>query len=421
MRCGCYIRVSSEEQANFGYSLEAQRHLCEEYAKEHDMRIVGVYADEGVSASKALTKRKALLRMVADAEAGLLDVIIFKDFTRWSRNASQFYRIQDRLDACGVGWIAIQQKWLETISPTGKFQVSIVLGASQLESDQVGERVKFVQDSQVRKGFYPFGAQAVPYGYQMQKVDGGFKLVPHPAQAQVVKEVYAYFLTCANITDTGEQFSLKYTHTKHILENRIYLGEFRGVQGFCEPLISQDDFDTAQRIKVHKAHKPLSKRGTYAFSGVGRCWCGNCMTAFSTDKRVYYRCKNNHGCISEKKLEDAVLAEVERYLGEEDIAVTAKAHRSDNDRKKLTAKLERLNDLYIDGNISKEKYLQKRASLEAQISAIVEERKPLSATFKGGWKEGYRLLDSVQKNTLWKATLHHYEMNKDKSITLFFA
>ena len=113
MRAAGYIRVSTAEQAMHGFSLDAQKELIERYAADHGMKLVGVYADEGKSASKALARRPELLRMVADAESGQFDTILFKDLTRWSRNPSQFYAIQDRLDAAKVSWIAIEQPSLE--------------------------------------------------------------------------------------------------------------------------------------------------------------------------------------------------------------------------------------------------------------------------------------------------------------------
>lgn len=424
MRTAIYVRVSSEEQARFGYSLEEQKRLGEDYCKEHNYAIVGVYADEGISASKALTKRKALLKMVADAEAGKIDLIVFKDLTRWSRSGSAFYKIQDRLDKCGVAWVSIQQPFLETLTPTGRFSTSIVLGASQLESDLTGERVRFVQDGRVARGFYPFGNGATPYGYTKEKTEGGYRLIPHPTESQIVREFYETFLKTASIQRACEAVGLKYNHCIRILSNRIYMGEFRGVKGFCEPIVTQEEFETAQRMRQHKTYERHA-RGQYTFSGICRCKeCGSAMVASELRGRpkAYYRCTAcRKGGISEIKLEEAVLREMERYLGEEEIEVKAKFKERAAQRKTLTDKLERLNDLYIDGHISKAKYTERKTSLEAQISAIAEERKPLSATFKGGWKEAYRMLKDTEKNVLWKSTLEKIVVAQDKTIQLFFA
>ena len=87
-----------------------------------------MYADEGKSASKSLEKRTELMRLLEDAKDGKFSVILFKDITRWSRNAAAYYKVQEVLDSCKVGWVAVEQPYLETLSPTGRFQVSIMLG-----------------------------------------------------------------------------------------------------------------------------------------------------------------------------------------------------------------------------------------------------------------------------------------------------
>ena len=76
-RCAIYIRVSTTEQMMHGKSLEAQKEYLTNYAKEHNMAVVGVYADEGKTARKELKKRKAIHSLLQDVEAGKIDVIIF--------------------------------------------------------------------------------------------------------------------------------------------------------------------------------------------------------------------------------------------------------------------------------------------------------------------------------------------------------
>ena len=63
-RCDIYIRVSTEEQHLNGLSLPAQRLALEEYAWKHGYEIVGIYADEWISARKSMTRRKELMRLL---------------------------------------------------------------------------------------------------------------------------------------------------------------------------------------------------------------------------------------------------------------------------------------------------------------------------------------------------------------------
>ncbi len=81
-KAALYIRVSTTDQALHGYSLSAQEELLRRYADEHDMQVVGVYADEGISGHVLLEKRPAIMRLLSDAEKGKFAVVLFKDITR---------------------------------------------------------------------------------------------------------------------------------------------------------------------------------------------------------------------------------------------------------------------------------------------------------------------------------------------------
>ncbi len=70
IRCALYIRVSTAEQCMHGKSLEAQESYLQQYASDHNMIVVGVYADEGKTARKELKKRKAIHSLLEDVKAG---------------------------------------------------------------------------------------------------------------------------------------------------------------------------------------------------------------------------------------------------------------------------------------------------------------------------------------------------------------
>ena len=76
-RAALYIRVSTEEQARHGLSLEDQKNNLIEFAKSHGMKIAGIYEDAGISARKPYTKRPALLRLLDDCRAKKVDIILF--------------------------------------------------------------------------------------------------------------------------------------------------------------------------------------------------------------------------------------------------------------------------------------------------------------------------------------------------------
>ena len=76
-RAGLYIRVSTDEQAKHGFSLAEQRADLEKYKQQHGYMVYDVYADEGNTARKAISRRRELQRLLADVKAGNVDIICF--------------------------------------------------------------------------------------------------------------------------------------------------------------------------------------------------------------------------------------------------------------------------------------------------------------------------------------------------------
>lgn len=429
MKAAIYIRVSTTDQALHGYSLNAQEELLRSYAKANNMTIVGVYADEGISASKALHKRKAILQLLDDAEQGKVDVILFKDLSRWSRNPSQFYAVQDMLDKCSVSWIAVDQPNLETVSASGKLIVGIHISVAAHEAQQTGERIKFVQNAQLREGYYPFPDKCVPLGYKnVRTADGHMKLTVDPEKGEVVKELFRVFLMTGNrqrCIEKAAEMGVRVTKDMmtNMVRNRTYLGEVRGMKGFVEPLISEEDWNTIQQILSHRNY--TRRTDTYIFSSLCRCGvCGGSMygTTNTSSLSIWYRCDRcKHNMISQKKLEPKVLDEVDEYVHDLEIHAQSRKAVKQTDVKKLRGKLDRLNELYIEGNISKAEYERRRTALEAQISTLTAVKGNMPKVFNGTWKEAYKRLDEVKKNVLWKSVVDCIIVNADKTISIKFA
>ena len=101
---------------------------------------MGIYADEGVTARKALSRRKELQRFLADVEQGLVDIIIIKCLDRWFRNIADFYKVKEKLDAHGVDWECTREQY-NTTTPNGILMLNLKLSIAQNESDQTSERI----------------------------------------------------------------------------------------------------------------------------------------------------------------------------------------------------------------------------------------------------------------------------------------
>lgn len=417
-----YVRVSTQEQKMHGYSLIAQREVLQKYADEHDMELVHIYADEGISASKALHKRKGILQLLDAVEKGEGEVILFKDLSRWSRNEYQFYTVQDRLDKVHVPWIAVEQPNLETVTASGKLIVGIHISVAAHESAQIGERIKFVNESRVQKKLPLTGR--LPIGYKIGEIDGVKRVVKNDSDAELVAIAFDTFERTQCINQTMQELK---NHGRMVwdkqlrvmLRNPIYKGTYHDVEDYCEPYIMAERWERIQNLLNHRHYTPPTENRYYIFSSLIQCKeCGRMMAGKTkTGNLTYYQCPKHglHLCEHQKMIrEDLIEQHLIALVNEapqKQIVVKPKRKKHVN----VKPKLERLKELYIDGDISKDEYMKRKADLE---SLTVTEQLP--PRLVSNWKELYDSATKQQKNVIWKSVIDRIIVDKDNNIDVHF-
>ena len=442
MIAALYIRVSTKEQELHGYSLSAQEDLLRSYAAQHDMTVFDLYADRGKSANKALNKRTDLLRMLRDAESRKFDCILFKDITRWSRNSAQYYAVQDRLDKAGVYWLAVEQPYLETKTPTGRFHVTVMLGTAQLESENTSQRIKFVMANRVANGGAINGSDKLPLGYKVSELNGSKTVVKDPEQAQIVMDLFDHYRRTRNQHELGRYLKDQYGITiwqpnlSKLLHNTMYYGEYRGNPNYCEPYLTKSEWDAIQRIKPVYAKQ--THNNLYLFRGLLRCpECGRTMNArYKQTGQVYYACQyhlNYNQCGYSKShrqdriesfLLERIKPELDAYREKPQMKLPQK-DKCEKKQKSLQAKLERLKNLYIDGDLSKDEYTKKRDAVRSELGKLESDRSELdydrlNAILNSGWRSLYDRIDPEDRGQFWRTILHHIEILPDGTYKPWF-
>jgi DNA invertase Pin-like site-specific DNA recombinase len=429
MTAALYIRVSTSEQANRGYSLDAQSDLLKRYCDEHSITVYKLYADEGKSANKALSKRTALLQMVKDAEAKLFDTILFKDITRWSRNSAQYYAVQERLDKCGCSWLAVEQPYLETRTPTGRFTVSVMLGTAQLESENTSQRIRFVIDNMVKNGMVPYSSRLAPLGYKVERIDGVRRLVKNDSEREMVEQMFQHLLDYHNASDTrrfiSERFgrNLDPAFLSRTMHNRIYVGEYRGMPNFCEPYLTEVQFSMLQgwtnQFRTARYSSDYMFRGILRCSSCGWTMQGNMVLNRNEPNRVYYRCANHfvrHKCEMNKHarqdlIEKRLLGIIKPAFDKLIYSVSTDSSDKDNSKRigKLRAKMKRLTEVYIDGSISREQYNQRKTAMQREIDALSRSEHSnlaeLQELLNSPWRELYDGLSNEDRGVFWRTII----------------
>lgn len=185
LRVCAYARVSTDkdDQAN---SLENQTAFFTRYISENPAwEFVGAYPDEGITGTNT-RKRDAFKRMMANARAGLIDLILTKEVSRFARNTVDTLNYARELRGRGIGILFILDH-LDTRKPEDDFRLGIMAGVAQEESRKTSERVKWGQKRQMEKGVV-FGRDLVGY-----TVKNG-RLTVNPEEAEIVKQVYHMYL-----------------------------------------------------------------------------------------------------------------------------------------------------------------------------------------------------------------------------------
>ncbi|EHU8855128.1 recombinase family protein, partial [Enterococcus faecalis] len=161
-RAALYIRVSTDQQAKHGDSLDAQIATLKDYVSTQDnLTIIDTYIDDGISGQKLY--RDEFQRLLEDIKKNRIDIILFTKLDRWFRNLRHYLNIQEILDNSGVTWLAVSQPFFNTDTAYGRSFVNQSMSFAELEAQMASERIKAVFENKIRKGEVVTGS--VPFGY----------------------------------------------------------------------------------------------------------------------------------------------------------------------------------------------------------------------------------------------------------------
>ncbi|MCH5250564.1 MAG: recombinase family protein, partial [Lachnospiraceae bacterium] len=185
MNIAAYCRVSTDKEDQLN-SLDAQRAFFAEYTQRTGDNLVRLYADEGISGTK-IKNRKEFLRMMADAEQGVFNMVVVKDISRFARNTVDLLQNIRKLKSLGIETQFLTANM--TSMGNSEFVLTIFGALAQEESANTSKRVKFGKKINAEKGKVP----NIVYGYD--KIIGDyFNLEINKQEALVVGQIYSWYL-----------------------------------------------------------------------------------------------------------------------------------------------------------------------------------------------------------------------------------
>lgn len=269
LSCAIYTRKSTEEglDQNFN-SLDAQRDACENYIasqKSEGWLMTGDRYDDG-GYSGGNMDRPGLKRLLDDVRSGLVDIIVVYKIDRLSRSLADFAKLVELFDEHKVTFVSVTQAFNTTTS-MGRLTLNILLSFAQFERELAGERVRDKIAASRQRGIWMGGMP--PLGYDVVER----KLVPNPAEAQIVREMFTRFAalpsmatlvrdlrergvtskswtTAKGVERKGKLIDKGYVYK--IFKNAVYIGiaAYKGQHypGQHAPIIDQSLWDTVQAL-----------------------------------------------------------------------------------------------------------------------------------------------------------------------------
>jgi hypothetical protein len=235
--------------------------------------------------------------------------------------------------------------------------------------------------------------------------------------------------------------SISYKVAYKMVQNPMYCGIFRDNQNYCEPIISKEQFDKVQRLKKVNVRSGRQIH-TYIFSGLLICDCCNTRMAgnhnylrhkeyfaYRCIKAVMKLCDRKIATVPEREIEEYLLENVEDLL-EKHITRRKKIEEKEkplikSNRKSIEKKLQRLNELYVNGFIDMEKYKTDYADLQSQIidDESSEDKIDLTAAIKflsTDFKPTYETLSRTEKQAMWRGIIKEIRVSTDRKFEIEF-
>lgn len=238
-----YIRVSTEEQASTGVSLQAQEESLVNYCKTYNYDIYKIYKDAGKSA-KSLKGRPEMLKLLKDAEVHKFDAILIYKLDRFSRSLKDLILTIEKLKNWNVDFISLQDK-IETNSASGKLMFHIISSFAEFERDIIGERTKFGMEKKAKDGEIQNRA---PLGYIIKNK----KMLPNPETKDLIPEIFEFFIKYQSLTKTAKHYGYSTRGIKKLLMNKTYLGMIKFGEawrfGKHEAILDPSLFERVQKI-----------------------------------------------------------------------------------------------------------------------------------------------------------------------------
>ncbi|KWX71575.1 hypothetical protein AMQ84_26975 [Paenibacillus riograndensis] len=409
LRVAIYTRVSTDHQAEEGFSMEVQHEKLMEYINRNKLMLFKFYSDPGVSAKNL--NRPGIKELLRDFDDDLFDIILVHKLDRLTRNIGDLHNLVEMINDRKKKLISYTED-IDTSTPAGRMFVYFLGVIAQMYRENLGEEVTKGMRKRVEKGMHNISVDL--YGYTR---DTNGDLMIKEEEAQWVRWAFEHYVSGMGSTEISIQLNnmgiirnrggrWEQSNVIKMLENMHYIGKVHCKfkrdddttisEGKHEPIITDDLFEKAQRVLQRRRDGMISNNSyEYVFGGIVKCGvCGATYTGRysinrSPSRKVnrHYVCSNNvkhktchQAGISEIKLAKLLFDSIQLIGKNYTRKDMPKKERSEYDEIQKAIKAsedrrERWQLAYGDGNMPYEDFSKR---MRAEMERIQELEKKLS-------------------------------------------
>ena len=317
LRTGIYVRVSTEEQAQEGFSIRAQTEKLKSYALLKDWEIYDIYNDEGIS-GKNIIDRPNINRLINDIKDGKVNNVLVFKVDRLTRSTKNLIELVELFDEYKCAFNSLNES-IDTDTPSGRMFLKIIGIFAEFERENLVTRLKMGFERKVKEG-YTLARNGASYGYNLKKGQRIQEILPE--EAIILKDIFTMYvdenMSMCEITKILNKRKIK-TKTnakgwdtktiKQILINPTYIGKVRystdneakyfEADGHHEPIILEKLFYLAQEKMKNAPNISRTKRPKEDNYFCGILICGICGSKYTTHhtfnkidesgKKTYYK------------------------------------------------------------------------------------------------------------------------------------
>lgn len=410
MNAALYIRVSTMEQANEGYSIGEQEKRLRTYSEALGWDVYDIYTDAGFSGGSM--DRPALQLLISDVKAHRIDKVLVYKLDRLSRSQlDTLYLIEKVFLANGVDFVSMNENF-SADTPFGRAALGIMATFAQFEREQIKERMMMGKQARAKSGKFS-GGNNIPYGYDY--ID--HELVVNDHEAEIVREVFRRYIAGVPTSRISKDLNASGVSSRagkwhdsqirNIIDNRNSIGmvHFQGewIHGSHEPILDTETFDAAQLIRRRRQKEALLKNARIGKASSylsGLVYCARCggryskKTYSSTIKSKKYK-YSRYGCVNrvrdkarrtcscdnkfwnESDLDNLVFDEIRKLRIDPEAVNTAPEPKADifkTELENIDKRIKRLMDLYEAGTIDLDEISERVDILNQKRKVLVDEQ-----------------------------------------------